>query len=668
MKGTAYPNLFSEFTVGSFSARNRVVMAPMATNFATPDGGTSERLIQYYEARARGGTGTIIVENTNVDYPQGANGAVQLRLDEDRFIPGLSTLVERLHMYGARVVLQINHAGASTRKELACGLQPVAPSPIPASRGGEVPREITGAEMDAIVERFAQAAYRAKRAGFDSVEIHGGHSYLLAQFMSPLTNTRTDQYGGSLENRMRFPLAVVRAVRRAVGDGYTLFLRFSADEFVEGGRTAEEAVPIAIMFRDAGVDILHVSAGNGYSLPKQIEPMPYEEGWRVYLAAEIRKATGMPVITVGTIRNPEFADLVIREGSADLVAMGRGLIADPEWCNKAASGRQSDICPCISCNVGCAGSRIFGDVPLKCAVNPLAGREWLFRDAAGGAAGASVSAKRVVVVGGGPAGLTAAIYARKAGHDVTLLEQAESTGGQLNLAAVPPGKSKIGWFTAYLNRSAEKAGVAIRCGARVTANTLVDLGADAVVVATGSRPACPPVPGLASALSRSVVTAHEVLAGKVDVSGRRVVVCGGGLVGCETALYLAGMRNVVSVVEMLPEIGREVDPIYKEELLNKLEDLGVTFFPSRKIVTVQDGHLRVEPCDRQAAPEEIPFDLAVLALGAVPAHELYYEIQGLFPVVVRAGDCDRPGKIIDAVWQGFVAARSVTEAFLSQKS
>lgn len=649
----SFPLLFSAFRLKGLSLRNRIVMPAMATNLAESSGEPSERMIAYYAARARGGAGLIIVENANVSYPEGANGATQLRIDSDRFIPGLATLVEQIHAFGAKAAIQINHAGASTRLEITNGIQPVGPSAVPASKTASPPRELSEGEIEVIAAKFGEAARRAKRAGFDAVEIHGAHSYLIAQFMSPLTNRRTDRFGGSLENRLRFPLMVVERVRAAVGPDFPVIFRISGDEFVEGGRDLDESIEICKILVRNGVDALHVSAGNGYSLDKQIDPMPAEEGWRVYLAARIKENVDVPVIAVGTIRHPEVAESILQKGSADLVAIGRGLIADPEWPVKAYRGMVDRIRPCINCNIGCAGNRIFGDVPIRCAVNPVAGRELVCTE------NRPQKPKRLLVIGGGPAGITAALHAAARGHEVTLVERDGCLGGQLNLARIPPGKQKIGWFLEYLVREVERSKVSVLLNTEACLELVERAAPDAVIIASGSRPVVPRIEGVEW---EGVVLAHEVLRRGMRFDGKKVIVAGGGMVGCEVALHLAVQGCHVTIVEMLPEVARDVDPIYRPSLLRELAHWGVEVRTNSMIKKVDRAGgvwIRNTGDAHDGNEERIAGQAVVLALGAAPYDPLGNEIEDLVPEVYRVGDCISPGKIIDAVWSGYLAGVTV---------
>ncbi len=367
LQRTPYPGIFQAFNIKSLFLKNRIVMPPIATNFAGQNGEVTDSMVKFYTERARGGTGLIIIENANIDYPLGKNGARQLRIDHERYIPGLTGLVEGVKKYDTAICLQINHAGGTTSNERTEGRGIVGPSDIPAKRGGEIPRSLTIGEIEDIIEKFAQAAKRVQSAGFDAVEIHGGHGYLINQFLSPLMNKREDDFGGSMENRARFFSLVLREIRKNVGDSFPVFTRISADEFIENGNTLNDTLE-TLQYLCPYVDVLDVSSGVTDSAHTIVDPSSCPEGWRVYLSAEIKKRYPMPTITVGNIRTPEYAEKVLSENKADLIAIGRGLICDPDWVNKVYDG--DTIIKCTSCNQGCTTNRIVKNKPITCIVNP----------------------------------------------------------------------------------------------------------------------------------------------------------------------------------------------------------------------------------------------------------------------------------------------------------
>ena len=439
-----FKKMFESAFLGPLEVKNRLLMAPMGTRMASEIGAVTQKLIDYYVERAKGGVGTILTDAAVVDYPLGATGATNLTIHDNAYIGGHNELVEAVHAQGAKIICQMKHAGRETRLPSLLKTQPVAPSAIPCKFFDVIPRELSTGEVEEIVKKFVEAAMRAKTAGYDGVELHGAHGYLIAQFMSLSSNKRTDKYGGSLQNRMNFPLEIVRGIKKSLGKNFPLLFRFSADEFIEEGRTLEESKQLAQMLEEAGVHVLHVSAGVYDSMPMMIEPMSYEEGWKIYLAEEIKKVVKIPVIGVGVIRTPAIAERILKEGRVDFLALGRALLADPYWPNKAKEGRAEEIIRCISCNIGCIGGRIFRGLHIRCALNPVTGREREF-----GTLIPAAKRKKVLIVGGGPAGMEAARIAKMRGHQVTLVEKNKVLGGQLRLAAAPPGKDKIDWYNEF---------------------------------------------------------------------------------------------------------------------------------------------------------------------------------------------------------------------------
>jgi 2,4-dienoyl-CoA reductase-like NADH-dependent reductase (Old Yellow Enzyme family)/thioredoxin reductase len=639
-----YPDLFRPGRIGSLRLRNRTVMAPMGSNLASETGGVTDELIAHYARRARGGVGLVIVENTAVAYPLGRNGATHLRLDGDAFIPGLRRLVEAVQREGAAVAVQLNHAGAWTSPARTGGLQPVAPSDVPIQPGAAVPRPLSVAEIETLVGDFARAAQRARKAGFDGIEIHGAHGYLISEFISPYTNRREDAYGGSMENRLRFPLQVIRAVREAVGPCFPLWMRMNGDDFLPGGNDQAACQEIARRLAAAGLDALHVSSGMPPSHPRQVEPMRFEQGWKLYLAAGIRELVDVPVIAPGVIREPEVAQAALAAGRVDFVALGRTLLADPDWAGKAAQGAPGRIRRCISCNV-CSQARGPDAIPLRCSLNPLLGREVSL--------GAPVRAerpRRVLVVGGGPAGVEAARVAALRGHAVTLCEREGALGGQVRLGHRPPGKGKLLWPLEDWPRALQEAGVEVRTGFAVTPEWVAAEGPDAVIVATGARPWVPPIPGVDGP---QVTTAWEVLQGEDVPEGRRVVVVGGGSVGCETAEYLAEHGNRVLVLEMLPEIALDVEPTTRMDLLAQMEERGIDWRTEARVARMEPGRVLL------AGGREEPADRVVMATGSEPAREFAESLADGDWEVYEAGDCRAPRRIVDAVYEGHLTGRAV---------
>lgn len=641
--------LFEPGKIGHLNLKNRIVMAPMETNFAGPQGGVTDRLIRYHQERARGGVGLIIVEFTCVDYPGGKAAAPHLSIHDDKLIAGHNELVEAVHRYGAKIALQIVHAGRQTTRRRTEGRQPVAPSPIPCGLMKAQPRELTIDEIEEITEKFALAAERAKMAGYDAVELHGAHGYLIAQFMSPYTNKRIDRYGGSLERRMRFPLDLIERIRQKVGAGYPLFFRFSADEFVPGGRTIEESRVVAQILEKAGVDALHVSTSIHESKHTNVEPMSFPQGWRVPFAAEIKKVVGIPVIAVGVIREPDFANRVLEEGKADFIAIGRGLLADPEWPAKAKAGRPDEIRKCISCCY-CI-SRFDRSLSLRCQLNPVVGREREFARLK-----PAEKKKKVVVVGGGPAGLEAARAAAARGHEVVLFEKENELGGQIRLAARVPFKDKFKWMIEYYQVQLNRLEVEVNLGKEAGVSLIREQKPDAVVVATGAKPHWPDIPGINSA---HVVPALRVLEQDPGWQEKEVVVLGGRGTGAEVALYLAQKGNRVTVVTRSAggDFAAHLDPANRQELLKKADEYRIQVRDRSEILEVSGDGVILGTSGWQK--EILAADFIVVARGMEPQLDLSAALEKVVSDLYQAGDCVDPRGVTEAVYEGFLAGNEI---------
>ncbi|MFW6052732.1 MAG: FAD-dependent oxidoreductase [Desulfosalsimonas sp.] len=651
-----YRHLFSKGYIGDLALGNRVIMAPMATNFASAYGEVTQKQIDYYVERAKSGIGLIFVENANVDYPRGRNGATQLRIDDDLFLPGLSYLVETIKEAApeSKVALQLNHAGAATSSARTGGIRPGGPSDIPTSPHGEAPQPLSKEEIADIVEKFGQAALRAQKAGFDLVELHGGFAYLLAQFISPLTNKRTDEFGGSLENRMRFPLRVVEKIKSLSGKGYPLSFRINGDEFVKGGVSLSEAKQVSGLLEKAGADLIHVTAGSGFTPEKHIEPSGYKEGWKVYLAGEIKKVVDVPVAAVGVIRDPQNADEIISAGKADFVVIGRGILADPYWAKKARQGKAREIRPCILCNC-CASRRIFEAKAIRCSVNPMMGYEKEFSQAL---SSSLQKPKKIIVIGGGPAGMQNSIILHEMGHEVILFEANKELGGQLLLARVPPHKEKIGDFKDYLVMEVLKRDIEVNLNTTVTTSIVEECSPDVIVVATGAAPFILPF-DIESDVQ--VLSAFECLQGTQEINGDRVAVIGGGLVGCETSEYLAGLGYKVSIIDMLPQIANDMNIISRNDLFRRLEDYNVEVITGHEVDKISKGCVTCKSlCQGEHTEVEITADAVIYALGNRSNNELYDEIKKTVNIpVYNIGDSRTPGMILDAMRDAVVTAYKI---------
>ena len=629
--------LWERFQLGRMELKNRIVMPPMVTRYGDDNGNVTERTLSYYEARARGGASLIIVEATFV-HKQGHAFSSQLGICDDSFLPGLSRLVEVIHRHGAKAAIQLHHGGRTAQSVLS-GLPPVAPSPLPVP-GGEIPREITLPEISVAVASFAGAAVRARQAGFDGIEIHGAHGYLIDQFLSPASNRRRDNYGGSLPNRQRFFLEVINAVKEAVGNDMTVWGRINGREYgVENGTSPEEAQDTARQAEAAGIDAIHVS-GFGPAAPHNLTTPKFATGVIMEVVEGVKHAVSVPVIGVGRI-STQAGEEILRTGRADLIAIGKALLADPDLPVKTAAGREDDITPCIVCN-GCRDDiRTPALAGIRCAVNATLGREAESRIIP------APKPKNVLIVGGGPAGLEAARVSALRGHRVTIYEKDTRLGGQLVPAAISPHKDRIAPLTNYLITQLHKLGVKVLMNTEATVDVINQAGPDAIILATGVRPFLPDIPGVTGA---NVVQASDVLEGKLT-TGDCVVVIGGALVGCEIAEFLADRGKKVTVTRRGSQMAVEVGPSNRDFLLSRLVTKGVTLLPGIKYLEITPRGLVITTAAGES--QAIAADTIVLAAGSVPENELYEKLSGGTTEIHCIGDCVKPRTIRDAVAEGF---------------
>jgi len=628
-----FKHLFDPTRLGSMELKNRIVMCPMGTNLADESGMPTDRMVAYYAERAKGGTGLVIVEQTVVQ-PSGKWSKLAAGLWDDRFIGGWKKVTDAIHAHGGKIAIQIGHLGRSTNLENTGGLQPVAPSPVPCHLSQVVPHELSKEEVYQFIEDYLLAVKRAIKAGFDAIEIHGTHGYLIASFMSGKTNKRTDEFGGTLRGRLRLPTEIIRRIRKEVGKDYPLLMRIGSVE-PKGGRLLEETKVIARMLCEEGLDALDVSAGTFSDIEWEVPPYFFPPGFNMMNIEAIKRSVDIPVIASGLIHDPDMAEQIIKEGRSDLVGIGRALIADPYWPNKAKKGRIEEIHECIACT-RCIDSLIGGG-SLKCTVNPLVGREKEVEIRP------AEKKKRVMVVGGGPAGLQLASVAASRGHEVTLFEKEGVLGGRARIAAIPPDKYRVASVIRWLETEARKRGVEIRTGEEVTLQTIRALKPDAVVVATGGRSILPDWPRITD---EKVVYADDVLLGRA-VTGQKVLVIGGGTVGCEIAHFLAEYGKSITVVEMLGEVGEDLGFIPKPLLLERLRMGGVKIKTSTKVTEIVDGGVIVETEGRKE--ELLGFDTIVIALGYTSSSELYSQLKSVVSEVHLVGDAKRPQKIMEAL-------------------
>ncbi len=615
--------VFESITINELTLKNRFVVPAMVSKYCTVDGFATEQYIAYHEAKAKGGWGLIIAEDYRISPNAGAS-AILPGLFTEEHVQSHTELTKRVHAAGGKIFAQIYHAGLQASRELY-GTQPVAVSGVKNAMLKELPHILTIDEIKDIEKQFAECALNAKKAGFDGVEIHGSHGYLINQFFSPVTNKRSDEYGGSLYNRCRMAIETVKAVRKTVGDNYPISFRLTTKEYFEGGLTLEESKVFARLLENAGVDVINCSQ-NG--MPYIIAPSAVPQAFAVNNTAEIKKVVKIPVIGVGRINDPLLAEDVILSGKMDMVAMGRASLADPNMPNKAARGELEDIVHCIACTQGCIGEKARGNV-LCCLVNPALGHEseddYQIKPAQ--------QKKKVFVLGGGISGCQTAIIAAQREHNVTIFEKSDVLGGQWNAASVPLAKTEFASLVAHQQYQIKKYGVNVFYNQTLTKEILEQEAPDTVVVATGGKPFIPPIKGL-----NRYVTASEVLLGKHDV-GKNVLIVGGGLVGAETAEYLAYHGVKVTLVEMLDKIAKDGETAPNSFLLKNLASYGVDIYSSCSTEEIDGNRVRLKTLTGEVILNDI--DDIIIAAGFKPNNETEEVLNDYKGDVVVVGDANK---------------------------
>lgn len=643
-------HLFAPWWIGPVEISNRIVMAPMGTGYAGPGHTVSEQTIEYLAARARGGVGLIITEHTAV-HPTGLTSSRMLGIFDDEHIGGFRRLAEAVHAHGARLAVQLQHGGRQADPAVAGG-RCLSASAVPTGRDRRMPAEMTVEKIRQVVSAFGDAARRAKEAGCDGVEIHMAHGYLGASFLSPYLNRRADRYGGDTTRRCRFAREVIEDIREKCGEGLAVWARVSGDEFIAGGMTRDEIRRVAPLLQEAGYQAIHVSACMGETSQYASAPTYRPQGHLVHLAEAVKAEVDVPVIAVGNIWDPEYADEVIARGSADAVALGRSLLADPQWPAKAKEGRLEEIVPCLFCNLGCLKRHAPPEGQTQCTVNPLTGRE---AEWGAPAQHPARRARRIAVVGGGPAGLQFALDAHARGHEPVVYEREGEIGGLLRLACRPRGNEPLGRYLAWLCREVEAAGIAVRTETAVTAESVKELEADAIVIACGAEPAVPP-PGL-WARGDGFVSAYDVLAGRCEPEAPAVII-GGNHVGLQLALWLAdrGLRPVVVANGDKPN-ALSAAAVYFLRL--ELDTVGVRVIWDGRVADVTDDSVVVQ---RDGHVERVMCGSCIVAGPVLPsgaADEIERAAGEAGIECHRIGDAHQPRDLHWALYQAAALARSV---------
>lgn len=640
-----YDKFLSPIQIGSVPLRSRSVMTSMGTGYADDGGYVSDRLIAYHRERALGGIGMNTVERSPVHETSAISKCVGSY--DDAFIPGLSKLAAAIKEQGGVACIQLQHFGRQMSSRDS-GLPLLAPSPIPCAIYQEMPKEMTHADIQMIVEAFGAAALRVKKAGFDMIELQGAHGYLIGSFMSSFSNKRVDEYGGSFINRMRFPLEVISEVRRQVGHDFPLVMRISADEHVEGGIELEEAVRMAQLLEAAGIDALNVSQGNHYAISYETPNIYMPEMTHVECAAEIKRHVQVPVIVAGRITSPELAEHILDNDMADLIGFGRVLLADPHFVNKARQGRADEIIRCVSCNQGCVNRLYSGTGSPSCVYNPKTGRELEFQLIP------ASTKKHVLVIGGGPAGLEASRTLQERGHEVTLFEKSGGLGGQLILAGAAPKKKILIDAALKMGYRAYKSGIDIQLYTAANKDNVLALHPDEIVVASGSEPVELDIPG---SDEYNLYEARDILAGDQYVKEETIAIIGGGSVGIETAELLSAMGKRIILIEMTNEIGKDLGFQSKPYVMSSLQEAKVDIYVNSTCVSFTGGKLVLERDGRKQVI--IGVGALVLAVGAKSDRSLEAWIQETGIPYHVIGDAKKAGNMMDAILAGAEVGRMI---------
>ena len=638
-----FQNMFTPVQIGPVTIKNRFIVPPMGNNFANGDGTLSERSLGYYAARAKGGFGLITVEATVVD-KTAKGGPKKPCLYDDSTIESFAKVADAVHAQGGKISVQLQHAGPDGNAK-AAGYPIKAASSIASKVEKDIPKEITRDEIYELIEMYGDAAVRAKKAGFDLVEIHMAHGYLVSSFISPRTNKRVDEFGGCFENRMRLSRLIIENVRKKVGNSLGIICRINCSDDVLGGISGQDSAAVAAYLEECGVDAIHVSRAIHIRDEYMWAPTCMHAGFNADYVTEIKKAVSIPIIMVGRFTEPYYAELMVKEGRTDLVAFGRQSIADPEMPNKVFRGEVEAMTQCIACLQGCVAN-MFQGKPIECLVNPMVGHETELTKAQ--------EPKKVMVIGGGVAGLYAAYIAKLRGHDVTVYEKTDTLGGNMRLAAFPPGKGDLISMVRNYIVLCEQNDVRFVMNTEVTEEIIRTEASDAIIIATGSNPLVLPIPGIHD---ESILHAGDVLDGKVKC-GKKVLVVGGGMVGCELAAFLGEVGHEVTVIELRDEVAADVINEHRKFLMKDFEEYKIAtvtgakvseFFTDGVSYTLENG----EEGKLQG------FDSVVLAMGYRSNNPFAEVVDKLGKEVYVIGDAVRARRALDATKEAFEVAKNI---------
>ncbi len=637
--------LFTPMKIGNVEIPNRMVVPAMAMDYNNYDGTLTEKYMAYHEEKAKGGWGLIITENYTISEHAGGLDRIAGLYNDDQIALN-KEFTDRIHKYPTKIFCQIYHAGRQTNPMVNGGGEVISASPIPCPWNRQLPRPLTVEEIHKIVEDFGDTALRAKKAGFDGIEVHAGHGYLLAQFLSPYSNKRVDEYGGCLANRARIVHEIIDNIRSKVGKDFPVIIRFSAVEMKEGGRTIAESRILARWFEEWGFDGIHSSTGT-YSTNYQsiVSHMYTDLAWAVDYAAEVKRMVNIPVIAVNRINDPEMADTILELNKADFVAMGRASLADPYFPAKAKKGEYENIRYCIGCIQGCVDNGQ-GPTGAKCLVNPTLGKEYKLDYSK------VESPKNVVVIGGGVGGLEAARAAAIKGHHVKLYEKQDFLGGQFVSAAFPPNKGSLAMYTNWILKEIKESTVEVHLNTEVTMDLLKKENPDVIICATGGKPIRPNIPGINLP---HVYSAEEVLLGKVQPADV-IVVCGGGEVGAETASHLAIQERMVTLVEMKDQMLTDINGVAAIAINKNLDKYNVARHLGTKVVAIEDDGVVV---DKKGETFKIPCQMVVLGMGYTPENSLVEALKEEFDNVMVVGGAVKTSNALDAIEEGFDAGISI---------